>query len=186
MLWTGAIKTVAVFVDCYLRYDGQFRIYFARSKDCLMQFLQIHECLEDKQIYSLIIQSGDLLAERFPGFFQSYLAQRLNADSQRPDGARNQRVETLRCFPSQLGSAAVDFHQPIHKSVLRQAKRIRAECVCFNDFGARLEVFQVYALDQFGFREVEFVVTLVDVIALGQQKRAHGSITKYRPLLQSS
>ena len=104
------------------------------------------------------------------------LAQRLDADSQRSDGAGHQGVETLRRLPRQACAQAIDIGQLVHTSVLGQAKRIGAKGVCFNDVGPGLEVFLMDAADQVGLREVELVVAAVDENAFGIQQGAHGAV----------
>src|ERR1019366_644588 len=142
----------------------------------LMQLFQVSEGLQDDEIHAFFVQGCNLLVKGRPGFLERDLAQGLDADSQRSDGAGDQGVETLGSLPCQASTQAIDIGQLVHTSMLGQAKRIGAKGVCFNDVGSGLEVFLVDPADQVGLRQVELVVAAVDEDTLGIQQRAHGAV----------
>ena len=82
----------------------------------------------------------------------------------------------LRRLARQTRSGAVDVHQPVDATVFRQAKRIRAEGVCFNDLGAGLQVVLMNAADEVGLRKVQLVIAAIDENALGVQQGTHGAV----------
>ena len=128
------------------------------------------------QVDAFFVQGCNLLVKGRPGFLERDLAQRLDTDSQRSDGAGDQGVETLGRLPRQARAQAIDIGQLVHTSMLGQAKRIGAKGVCFNDVGPGLEVFLMDPANQVGLREVELVVAAVDENTLGIQQGAHGAV----------
>ncbi len=82
---------------------GRCGIHLASGQNRLMQLFQIAEGLQDEQVDAFFIQGGNLLAEGVPGFVERNLAQRLDADAQRTDGAGDQGVETLGSLARQRG-----------------------------------------------------------------------------------
>ena len=176
VLGTGSVEAVAVFVDGDLRHDRQLGIDVARRQDRLMQLLEIAEGLQDHQVDALFVQRGNLLAEGLAGFGQGDLAQRLDAHTKRSDGSGHVGVKVLGRLAGQASAMAVDLDQFVHTSVPRQAKRIRAEGVCFYDLGSGLQIVLMNAADQVGRRQVQLVVAAIDENALGIQQGTHGAV----------
>ncbi len=148
-----------------------------------MQLLQVSEGLQDEQVDSFFIEGRDLFAKRTAGLGERDFAQRLNSHPQRADGAGNQGVETLCRLPGQTYALAIHVDQLIHTSMFRQAKRIRAKGVCFNDVCPGMQVFLMYAADEVGLRDVQFVIAAVDENTLGIQQCTHGAIAQHSAFL---
>ncbi len=141
-----------------------------------MQLFQISEGFQDNQIDAFFVQGRNLLAKGLAGLGKRDFPQGLNAHAQGSNGAGNQRIKTLGRLPGHPGAFPVDVSQLVEATVLRQAKRIGAEGVCFNDLRSGVEVFLVDVADEIRLYDVQFVVAAVDEDPLGVQQGAHGAI----------
>ncbi len=157
----GAIEAIAIFVDRDLSDDRELGIDFARGENRLVQLFQVTEGFQHDEVDATFVRAAICSRnEAWPP--RAKLAQGLDTDAQRPDRSGDIRVETLGGFTGQPRPGDIDFTYFIHTTMPRQPKRIRAEGVCFNDFGAGLKYSWWNLADEVGLREVEFVVTAVD------------------------
>src|SRR5690242_11275534 len=191
-LGAGAIEAVAIFVDGHLSHDLCFRRNVPGGEDCLVQFFQVPESFEDQNVNSAFDQSGNLLTERFAGFFAGSLSERLNTDTERADGSGDQNragfleVEGVGGFAGQTRAVKVDIPYFFSESVPGQTEGVAAEGVRFDDLRAGVQVLLMDVADKVGLGKVQLVVTLVDEHALGVKQGTHGSIAQNGALFQSS
>ena len=150
-----------------------------------MQFFDVTEGLQDHQINSAFHQGGNLLAERFAGFFKRSLAQGLDANTQWTYRPSDPGIETLRRIVGNARSLQVDFVHMVSQAVPRQPKGISAKCVGLNDLSAGLEIFVVNSANQVRLRQIQLVIATVDEDPFAIEKRPHGAITEQGRLLQT-
>ena len=184
--WRGTVEAVAFVVDGDHDEDGKVRRSFFGGQEGFAGLIESRHGLDKEQFYAGICQGADLFGEGGAGFVEAGLAEGLEADAERADGASDVGGSGLLFFEvidglaGEADSSCVDFGDFGGKAVTSEAEAVSAEGVGFDDFRASLEVVLVDGEDQVGVGEVEFVVASVDEDAARVEDRTHGAIGKHR------
>src|SRR5690349_13130082 len=114
----------------------------------LVQFVDITECVQNQQIDSALKRRGNLLTENFASLLKRHLAQRLNANSQGPNGPCYPGVKTLGRFFGQPRAMKIDVMDFVSQPMPLQAHCVPAESIGFNYLGTGLQIFMMYPANQ--------------------------------------
>src|SRR4051794_38733754 len=120
--------------------------------NCLMQFIDITECLQNQEINPALKQGSNLLTENISRLLKRHLAQRLNANPQRPNGPRDPSVKALRCFFRQPRTVKINVMDLVTQPVPLQSNRIPSESVGFNHLRPGLQILMMNPANQVRLR----------------------------------
>jgi hypothetical protein len=140
-----------------------------------VDLVEVRERLEHEAVHAALEQPLRLRLEQLEGLDPRGLAERLEPDAERPDGAGDQGAGACRSA-RELGGAAVDRVRFVRQPVVAQLHRVGAERVGLEDLGSGLHVRLVNLLHQVGRLQVQLVVAHVDEDALRVQHRPHRAV----------
>ena len=137
--------------------------------------MNVCESLEAEAVHPPLEQSIDLPPERRLRLRHPQLAERLDPDTEGPDGAEDEDpvAAGIARQPRRGGVELLGFGG---EAVLGQLQRVGAEGVGLEQLGPGLHVFAMDLADQFGRLEAEFIVADVEEGALGIEHRSHRAV----------
>jgi hypothetical protein len=107
-LRVGAVETISVFVDGYLRNQRQMRSHVFRRQHGLMNLFQVPEGFEDQEVDTAFGQRCDLFAEGVACFLERSFAEGFDSGSERANRSCDPYIEAFGGIPSQPCAGAIN------------------------------------------------------------------------------
>ena len=156
----------------------------ADGVNCEQHFFNVGKGLENVEIDAALFERHCLLVKNVQYLFVVRMA-RLDAEPERPDGARDQHFARggFAGFASDFYAPAVQTLHFVAESQRRELEAIRGKRVRLDDLRARFDIRLVHAKNRFRLRSVQLVEATLRAYDFVEH-RAHRSIGDENRVLQ--